>query len=643
MTLAARSRHLAAVTALLLVATLLPAALAPRPAAASPTRYVEMSDGVPIAVNVVVPEHCTEAAPCPTILEMAGYENGSADGKTPSGDVAEITGLPLPLQDGSRASHSVFFDDRYVTIQASVRGTGCSGGEFDLFSWRSALDGRELIDDWIVHQPWSNGEVAIFGHSYSGLTGTFIAATQPRHLKALSASGLIDDLYRGITYPGGVTNYGFPLLWTGAVRPAYDVGGGVGGGLFPPSDTSSGCAANQATKSRTVLNDPLIQGLQDTDNEWWRSRSLINFVERIQVPTHITGAYQDEQTGPRGPAHLFETLPDRISKRLVLTNGDHGTQTDPNIRRDRVAWLDYWMLGAERAPEAFGKANLKQVFGKRDKPTTTTRILLGYQRTEDDGAKFDGIIDSTDYPLPETEWTDLYLSADGSMTFDRAAVEAGDLSWFNGSKRQSYSYQAGRNEGAFFSTPTGPDELELVHTFANDTVVSGPMTATLRVSSSAPDTELFVQLIDRDPETGAMLYLQRGMLRAAHRAVHVGLSDRTDEGRIYRPYRPHTNPTLITPGEPIDYLVEIFPVGHVFRAGHELVVKVHAPPADDNDYTYIAKAPAGVNTLHVDPEHPSSILLPVIPLRAVDVLNPPPAEPCAYNDMRCVKGPEGNT
>jgi hypothetical protein len=35
------------------------------------------------------------------------------------------------------------------------------------------------------------------------------------------------------------------------------------------------------------------------------------------------------------------------------------------------------------------------------------------------------------------------------------------------------------------------------------------------------------------------------------------------------------------PGEVVDYLIDIFPVGRVFLPGHELVVKVHAPPLDD--------------------------------------------------------------
>jgi uncharacterized protein len=620
--------RVATLLALTLTASLLGTVFAPQPAGARPTHYVEMSDGVLIAVNVQVPEHCTEERPCPTVLEMAGYDNGSDDGRTPVGDLADLTGLDdLPFQEGSRAAHSVFFEDDYVTIQASLRGTGCSTGEFDLFGWRSALDGRELIDGWIAQQPWSDGQVAIFGHSYSGLTGTLIAATRPRHLDAITVSGLIDDLYRGIVYPGGVTNYGFPLLWTGAVRPVYDYGGGVGGGLFPEPDEQ--CAANQAQRSRTVLHEPLIHGLEDTDSEWYRSRSLVTYIDRIAVPIHITGAYQDEQTGPRGPAHLFERLPEGVSRRLVLTNGNHGTQVAEDIRQDRLAWVDYWLRGANRHDGV--EAPLPRRFGPRGTPTATSRVLLGYQ---DDGT-VDGIVDAERFPAEFTDWTELYFTAGGELTPDREGIEPDDASWAHGSKRQSYSHAVDRDAGGELTAPTGPDELEFAYAFERDTVVSGPIAATLRVSSSAPDTELFVQLIDRAP-SGELLYLQRGLLRASHRAVIEDLSDATADGRIYRPFRPHSNPTPVEPGAPVDYLVEIFPVGHVFRAGHELVVKVHAPPANDNDYAYIPKTAPALNTLHIDPEAPSHLLLPVIPTENVRDLGPAP-EPCSFHRVRCVQ------
>ena len=56
-------------------------------------------------------------------------------------------------------------------------------------------------------------------------TGFWVAETHPLHLRAVAVSGLIDDLYRGITYPGGISNPGFPLVWTALARPRQSSSG----------------------------------------------------------------------------------------------------------------------------------------------------------------------------------------------------------------------------------------------------------------------------------------------------------------------------------------------------------------------------------------------------------------------------------
>jgi uncharacterized protein len=630
MSLAVAARRAAFVVSIALVWAL-PAA----PAEAAPTNYVSMSDGASIAINVKVPPQCNALNKCPTFFEMSGYESGSDEGKTPLGHLADQTGLPFPLQTGTRAAHASHVDDRYVTVLASVRGTGCSSGEFDLFSWRSALDGKEVIDKWIAKQPWSNGGVVIFGHSYSGITGLFVASTRPNALRAVSASGLIGDLYRDIVYPGGVTNYGFPLLWTGAIRPVYDIGGGTVGGLYPLEDTSGQCAANQAERRRALLEDPLIHGLDDTDGNWYQSRSLVNYVDRINVPVHITSAYQDEQTGPRGPTNVFDHLSNSISKRLVLVNGVHGTNTEDHIFKDRIAWMDYWMLGKSSADLDMktGTVDLANEFGPRTTPTTTSRVILGYQG---DG-KAEGEIHSNGFPLGQTQFTDLYATDGGRLVFDEDSVEPGTASWINGSHRQSYSYQAGVNSGGEVSSPTGPDEVELsTFPFQQPTAIAGPITATLFVSTLAPDTEMFVQLLDRAPD-GTLLYLNRGMLRASHRQIDEAESQKTADGRIYRPWRPHEDRQLTTPNEITEYLIDVFPVGHVFLPGHQLVVKVHAPPADDNDYNYIQKTPPGQHTLHFGPSTPTRLMLPIVPMSDVVGFDAPVGQ-CPYAAMRCLPG-----
>jgi hypothetical protein len=610
-----------------------------QPAGAAPTGFVTMSDGTSIAINVRLPDGYEEGKQYPTIFEMSGYDGGSADGGTLLNDFGlaeigeQIPAFPLPTDD-SRQLTEIFNGD-YVTVHASVRGTGCSTGEFDIFSWRTALDGREVIDGWIAQQPWSNGDVGIIGHSYGGITGFMVAATQPEHLRGASLSGLVDDLYRGLVYPGGVTNYGFPLLWTLGVRPAYDIAGGLLPGIVRPEtvgddpDRQEQCALGTLGKSRTVANDPVLQGLVDTDNDWYRARSLVTYADRIHVPTHITGAYQDEQTGPRGPAHLYESL-SGIAKRLLLTNGDHNTQTlatygSEPIRQDRKAWMDHFVRGVDGG------------FGAPDEQLRSVTTFFEMHRDGSGALVPNGRKDSADYPLPDTEWTDWYLHGDASLGPAAPTTAEAARSYVSGTKRQLWSYQAGGEIGPPLTTADGPDELSYRSApMATDTGFAGPISATLFIQSTTPDTELFVQLIDEAPD-GTHTYLQRGLLRASHRAVDPVQSDTTPDGRIYRPHHPHTNATPIVPLQTNEYLVEVFPVGHVLRAGHRLVVKVHAPPLLDSYYAYVPRSAPGINTILHDPATPSRIMLPFVPLD--DVSLGAPLACGAQEALRCAAAP----
>ena len=591
-------------------------------APAAPNQFVTMSDGVEIAINVLVPEHCNKANPCPTLFEINGYDGGSAE----DGTLAVDFGIPALQGDSRQLSRR--FNDQYVTVHASARGTGCSGGEFDLFSWRAALDGKEIIDDWIPAQEWSNGDVALMGHSYGGITGFMVAATQPEHLRAATLSGLIDDLFRGLVYPGGVSNYGFPVLWTVGIRTAYDVAGGIAPGIVREEEADdvenrrARWGANVARKSRTVTNDPVVQGTEDTDNDWWRARALATYAERIKVPLHITGAYQDEQTGPRGPTRLWELATASPRKRLLLTNGDHNTQnpssTGPEVWGDRKAFIDHYLLGTAY-----------------DEPPVT--VLFEYHRNEAGELVSNARVDADDFPLPQTDWQEWYLQPDGAVA--PTSADAGTLSYAAGSPRQGWSYQAGPTRGSPFTTADGPDQLVFSsEPFDTPQAIAGPMTATLHLATTAPDTELFVSIVDIDDATGARTYLQRGMLKASHRAVDVAASDKLADGRIYRPHRPHTNPTTVVAGEVVEYLVEIFPVGHVFRPGHRLGVIVQTPPLVDSYYVYVPTRVPSVNTLHMGSATPSRILVPFVPgvTPAGDPL------PCgAQEAVRCIASPNG--
>ena len=568
---------LAVLTALpfVVAATPAPSAVAGPPAPVFD--YVTMSDGVEIAVGVAFPEGFStdSGRKWPAIFEMDGYAGGGT------------------------TINPASYRNKYVTIYASVRGTGCSGGRFDLFDRRHAEDGKEIIDGWIVEQPWSNGKVGITGYSYPGLTGVLVASTQPEHLEAISLGGLIDDLYRGLVNMGGVANHGFPVYWPGAFRPAVELAGNASRYVTETTSGDPRCAANIATRpAPDAFEQPFLRGLtQQEDGPWWQLRALTTWVDRIDAPIHITHHYQDEQTGPRGGHTLWERISEDVPKRLVMTNGRHGRTVAENI--DRLNWLDCWIIH-----EGNGCAG--------DVADPEQRVRLHFETTGNSATNPPVI--GSDFPLPQTGWSEYHLRADGSLTEEVPGADEGASTYV--------STPRGRQNGGYtmngLSASSGPDELTYALDFEEPTAIAGPITATLWATSVSPETEFFVTLIDEGPD-GSYQYLQRGMLRASHRAVDELRSERIENGpyagTIHRPHRPHTNPQVVVPGTATEYLVEVFPVGHVFREGHRLLVKISAPPTTDpvsELYAYDLAVAGSVVQIHHDAEHPSRLLLPVL-------------------------------
>src|SRR5437588_7205570 len=102
----------------------------------------------------------------------------------------------------------------YALLGVSVRGTGCSQGQFDPFDYTMGRDGYDAVE-WAARQPWSNGRIGMIGVSFGGITQLLTAGQQPPHLRAIAASSATSDLYRDVAYPGGILEYDFTFAWTG--------------------------------------------------------------------------------------------------------------------------------------------------------------------------------------------------------------------------------------------------------------------------------------------------------------------------------------------------------------------------------------------------------------------------------------------
>jgi predicted acyl esterase len=224
------------------------------------------------------------------------------------------------------------------------------------------------------------------------------------------------------------------------------------------------------------------------------------------------------------------------------------------------------------------------------------------------------------WPIPRTTWTNLYLRPDLTL-----GPEPPD-------EVTTLDFEA-MGDGLTFRT----DPLE------TETEITGPSSATLWVSSTTDDADLFLVLRVFDPEGHEVTFqgaldphtpIAHGWLRVSHRELDPEISE------PYRPYHTHRSAQLLEPGEAVEANVEIWPTSIVAPAGYTLALTIlgrdyrNDLAADDahseissfkNTFTgcgpFIHDDPvdrpagrfSGTTTLHLGPDRRATLLIPVIP------------------------------
>ncbi|HEX9776351.1 MAG TPA: CocE/NonD family hydrolase [Actinomycetota bacterium] len=554
-------------------------------AAGTGIQYVTVDDGTEIAVQVFLPSNYVAGETYPTLVQIEGYGGAASP------------------NDGSFVNKP-----DYVVVGISLRGTGCSAGQLALFSERSSQDGAYVIDNWIPQQDWFNGQVGIYGHSYGGLTGFLVAAQSPAELDAVAVSGLIDDFYRGILYPGGISNYGFPILWGAGVRPLGEHSANAG--LVAGDEHCRQNYLDHRGSSLAPTPDIVLDTYGSpfaTEESWAIRNALLSHIEGIEVPIQLGQQYQDEQTGPRGGHVLWENLPAGVPKRLTVSTGRHNPNDPTGNKRD---WFDCWLIH-----EGNAAASTSDGTACADVLDPSKRVLLYF---ESKGADRLTPYVSSDWPLPETDWRRLYLRADHTLS-ENATGGEGEVSYVSTGNSRHLTLDVGN------AAPTGaplapygfttglPDTARYELTFSEDAALAGPLELSLWAKLSSPDTDFWAEILDVAPN-GDTTFVQRGLLRASYAAQFDAAKSGYAAGELYRPHYRYTEVTPVIPQAPTKFEIEIFPLGHVWRADHTLVLQLHAPPVNDpiSTYAYESGEP-GLVTIMQDQDHPSTLLLPFMP------------------------------
>jgi putative CocE/NonD family hydrolase len=134
-----------------------------------------------------------------------------------------------------------------------------------------------------------------------------------------------------------------------------------------------------------------------------------------------------------------------------------------------------------------------------------------------------------------------------------------------------------------------------------DTEVTGPVTATLFVKSSAVDTDFTAKLVDVGPD-GFARDLTEGILRMR-----------------YRDSPEH--PNFMNPGQTYQITVDLWATSNVFLKGHSIRLEIASsnfPRFDRNlntgeEIMFAHTSVPATNVILHDAQHPSALVLPMMP------------------------------
>src|SRR4051794_35745237 len=168
------------------------------------------------------------AAPASASVKHADVTIPASDGVNLVGDVylpADAGKYPavIDMEPYGRSSATPFLDAGYAHVNTDVRGSGKSGGALCLLCKREQQDVYDVVE-WVAAQPWSNGQVALSGYSYSAIPALLGAALQPPHLRAVIVGHPPTDPYRDVVWQNGLYNQGFVTQWMAGQTAAQSLG-----------------------------------------------------------------------------------------------------------------------------------------------------------------------------------------------------------------------------------------------------------------------------------------------------------------------------------------------------------------------------------------------------------------------------------
>ncbi|MFL5044895.1 MAG: CocE/NonD family hydrolase [Xanthobacteraceae bacterium] len=562
---------------------------------------VPMRDGVKLCADIYRPDATQKL---PALLAFAIYNK---DFQGP--DMAEA--LPpqpawTPLWTGPlEAGDTHFFVARgYVHVIGSPRGVGKSEG-----GGSREWDSYDLIE-WIAAQPWCDGNVGMVGISGFGAEQFHVAKQQPPHLKAIfpfdprGAYGVLGSFRE--EYPGGVLHlFRYLVGHFGAMHQHR----GAPGTLPEPKETywRAAMANPDYRMYPNIFNlvaqkgqhmPPYFDLLIDPyDKEEMVAKAEADFA-KIKVPFYTGSGWYGYtyKTHLNGAQNYFANVD--APKKLMFTGPAHLERPFRSFHHEILKWHDHWLKGLDTGV-------------MREPPVKFWVMGENKWRHADD------------WPLPDTQWTKLYLRNWERLTAEPFTPASVDQFTPPDAFVQMPPSQTNAIQKLRYLSDPLPDDI----------LMAGPSVLNLFAEIDADDTNWIIVLKDVGPDVSVLSVREgerelptdlherevtRGWLKASHRTVDP---KRSKPGRPWHPLTRAAQKPVV-PGEVTEYAIEIMATANLFRRGHRICLEITSldlptgvAGATNAEYVpyHICSARTVLHKIYHDANRPSHLLLPIIP------------------------------
>jgi len=476
--------------------------------------WITLADGVKLAARIWLPEDA-EADPVPAILEY----------------------LPYRKRDGTAArdalTHPWFAGHGYAGVRVDMRGSGESDGlMWDEYAPQEQDDALEVID-WLVAQPWCDGNVGMMGISWGGFNGLQVAARRPKPLKAvISLCSTVDRFSDDIHYKGGCL-LNENLGWSSTMLAFSS---------RPPDPALLGNSWREVWLER-LRNEPhLLETWLDHQrrDEYWKHGSVCENYDAIEAAVLAVGGWGDAYKN--APPQLVENLsaPCRAIIGPWVHKYPHLAVPEPRIGflQEALRWWDRWLKGKDTGVEA-------------DPAYRAFRQLHDGAKSFYERRSGEWVSEET-WPSPNVTMRQQYLTIAGLAD----APGPDDPVSFRSPEDLG---MAGGEYCAIWLGPELPGDQRIDDggslvfdgpVLDNSLDILGAPQVTVRLSADKSQARLIARLCDVAPD-GASERVTYGILNLAHR-----------DG--------NESPKPLTPGKVVEVTLRLDHCAHRFKPGHRI-------------------------------------------------------------------------